>query len=55
VKNVSKSLKKVRLKMLFNGKNKTFYVEFIQNYILVEGTTISVQNYKIISLSSLAF
>lgn len=54
-KNVSKSLWKIRCKMWFDGENESYDVELIQNNILVKGLLISVQNYKVISFSSLTF
>lgn len=47
LKNVSKSLRKVKFKMWFNGENKSFNVEFIRNNNLIIWTSISVENYTI--------
>jgi hypothetical protein len=47
LKNVSKSLRKVKFKMRFNGENKSFNVEFIRNNNLIIWTSISVENYTI--------
>jgi uncharacterized membrane protein len=41
--------------MWFDGENESYDVELIQNNILVKGLLISVQNYKVISFSSLTF
>jgi len=48
---VSKSLNKIRLEMQFDGEIKQFSASFIQNDILSNGRSISVQNYQVISFS----
>jgi hypothetical protein len=40
---VSKSLKKVRLEIWFDGENESFNAEFMWNNNLVKGMSISIQ------------
>jgi hypothetical protein len=47
LKNVSKSLKKFRCKMQFDGENESVTVEFMWNDILARQMPISVRNYKV--------
>ena len=45
-----KILKKVRLEVYFHGDNELFNAEVTWNVILVKGMSVSLHNYKIMSL-----
>ena len=49
LKNVSKSLNKVRFQMWMDGENKSLNAEWLWNNILVKLMSISIEKYKIIS------
>jgi hypothetical protein len=51
LKNVSKAQKKARHEMQFDRENESFNGVLIRNNILVNSTSISIQNYKIIKKS----